>query len=59
MQGLQIVQEICTITEPEGVRERWRLYIEALYDKEGKAKKEDLQVEAEEGVEEDERGPQY
>ncbi len=46
-----------TITEPEGVRERWRLYIEALYDKEGKPKKEDLQVEAEEGVEEDERGP--
>ncbi len=46
-----------TITEPEGLRERWRLYIEALYDKEGKQKKEDLQVEAEEVEEEDERGP--
>ena len=44
------------ITEPEGVRERWRLYIEALYDKEGKPKNEDLQVEAEEGIEEDESG---
>ena len=46
-----------TITEPEGLMERWRLYIEALYDKEGKPEKEDLQVEAEEGVDEDERGP--
>ena len=28
-----------TITEPEGVRERWRLYIEALYDKEGNTRR--------------------
>ena len=46
-----------TITEPEAVRETWRMYIESLYDKDGKPKIEDLQVEDEGRVEEDEKGP--
>jgi endonuclease/exonuclease/phosphatase family metal-dependent hydrolase len=47
-----------TVTEPEEVRERWRQYIESLYDKDGKPKKEDLQVEEGNEVEEDDRGPE-
>ncbi len=47
-----------TITDPEEVRERWRTYIETLYDKEGKPKMEDLEIEEENKVDEDERGPE-
>src|SRR5206468_1067509 len=47
-----------TVTEPEEVRETWRQYIEFLYDKDGKPKIEDLQVEEREEVEDDEEGPQ-
>ena len=35
------------ITEPEYVRESWRLYIESLYNKVGKPKIEESQVEEE------------
>ena len=46
------------ITEPGEVRERWRMYIEQLYDKDGKPKLEELQVEEAEEVEEDDKGPE-
>ena len=45
------------VNEPEEVREQWRLYIESLYDKDGKPKSDDLQVEEEAEVEDDEKGP--
>ena len=45
------------VTNPEEVRETWRLYIESLYNKDGKPKTEELQVEEEEEVEEEEKGP--
>src|SRR5688572_12973056 len=46
-----------TITDAEEVRETWRAYTECLYDKDGKPKVEDLQIEEEEDVEEEEKGP--
>ena len=46
------------ITEPEKVRERWRVYTEQLYDKDGKPKLEELQIEEAEEVEEDDKGPE-
>ena len=45
------------ITDPEEVKERWRVYIESLHDKDGKPKIEELQVEAETEVKEDDKGP--
>ena len=33
------------VTKPDEVRERWRQYIESLYDRDEKPKIEDLQVE--------------
>ena len=45
------------VNEPEEVREQWRLYIESLYDKDGKPKSDDLQIEEEAEVEDDEKGP--
>ena len=45
------------ITEPDEVKESWRLYIESLYDKDGKPKMEELKVEEEGEVEEDDKGP--
>src|SRR3989442_8953149 len=47
-----------TVTEPAEVRETWRQYIESLYDKDGKPRIEDLQVEEREEVDDDEEGPQ-
>ena len=47
-----------TVTEPEEVRETWRQYIESLYDKDGKPKKQDLQIEEREEVDDDEEGPE-
>ena len=41
------------ITDPEEVRERWKQYTEALHDKDGKPKLEDIQVEEEEKIGED------
>ena len=38
------------VKEPGEVREQWRLYIESLYDKDGKSKSDDLQVEEEAGL---------
>ena len=43
------------ITDPEEVKERWRVYIESLYDKDGKSKKEKLQVEADTEIKKDKR----
>ena len=45
------------VNEPEEVREQWRLYIESLYDKDGKPKSDDLQFEEETEVEDDEKEP--
>ena len=45
------------VNEPEEVREQWRLYIESLYDKDGKPKNDDLKVAEEAEVEDDEKGP--
>ena len=39
------------------MRERWRLYIESVCGKDGKLKTEVLQIEEEEEVEEDDKGP--
>src|SRR6267154_6112288 len=47
-----------TLNEPEEVRERWRQYIESLYDRDEKPKIEDLQVQEREKVDEEEMGPQ-
>jgi hypothetical protein len=43
------------VTDPGEVRETWKQYIESLYDKDIKPKKEDLKLEEE--VEKDEKGP--
>src|SRR5206468_5595883 len=45
------------ITDSEEIKERWRVYIESLYDKDGKPKIEELQVEADIEVIEDDKGP--
>src|SRR5206468_10827585 len=45
------------ITDSEEVKERWRVYTESLYDKDGKPKIEELQVEAKVEVIEDDKGP--
>src|SRR5207245_2825214 len=42
----------------EEVRETWKQYIESLYDKDGKPKVEELQVEENEEVDDDEAGPE-
>ena len=47
------------VTDPEEVRETWKQYIESLYDKDGKPKKEDLKFEEEEEFDKDERDQQY
>ena len=46
------------VNEPEEVKETWRQYIESLYDKDGKPKIEDLQVEEREEIDEDVAGPE-
>src|SRR3989442_12251994 len=45
-----------TVTEPEEVRETWRQYIGSLYDRDGKPKKEDLQIEERDEVDGDAEG---
>src|SRR5579864_8972331 len=45
------------ITEPDKIRERWKEYIEQLYDKAGKPEEEGIAVEREAIVPEDCRGP--
>ena len=46
------------LIEPQEERKIWRLYIESLYDKEGKPKIGELQVEEEEEVDEGEKRPE-
>ena len=46
------------ITEPDKVRNRWKEYIEMLYDKEGKLKAKDVVVEVETSFPVDCRGPE-
>src|SRR5580692_4920990 len=46
------------ITESDKVRDRWKEYIETLYDKEGKPKARDVEVEIETSVPVDCRGPE-
>ena len=45
------------ITEPEEVRRRWKEYVEVLYDKNGKPKPEDIDMESEDKVLPDCKGP--
>ena len=45
------------VTDPEEVKKTWKQYIESLYDKDGKPKKEDLKFEDEKEVDTDEKGP--
>ena len=45
------------LTDPEEVRNRWKEYIEVLYDKEGKPRPEDMGIESEDSVHEDCKGP--
>lgn len=45
------------LTEPDEVRKRWKEYIEVLYDKNGKPSPEDMDIENEENVHEDCKGP--
>ena len=46
------------LTEPERIRDRWKEYIEILYDKDGKPKTEDVSIEEEEHVLKDDLGPE-
>src|SRR3989441_11171880 len=46
------------VNEPEEVKETWKQYIESLYDKDGKPKIEDLQVEEREEVDDDVAWPE-
>src|SRR6478736_2348527 len=41
------------LTEPEGIRNRWKEYIETLYDKNGKPQNEEMGFELEHDVDED------
>ena len=45
------------ITDPEEVKDRWRMYIESLYDRDGKPKIVELPVEAKVDVKEDDKVP--
>jgi hypothetical protein len=45
------------LTEPESVRNRWKEYVEVLYDKNGKPKTEEMGIEDKEEVCDDCKGP--
>ncbi|CAF4593499.1 unnamed protein product, partial [Didymodactylos carnosus] len=45
------------LKEPEDIKGRWKEYVEELYDKKGKPKVEDFNMEKEENVGIDEKGP--
>src|SRR6476469_5828101 len=45
------------LTEPEEIRNRWKDYIETLYDKNGKSENEEMGIELELDVNEDSKGP--
>src|SRR5579864_1582514 len=44
------------LTEPDKIRERWKEYIDILYEKEGKPQAEEMTVERETSVHEDNKG---
>jgi hypothetical protein len=46
------------LTEKEDVMNRWKEYIEILYDKDGKPTEEDIQLEQEDQIQEDYKGPE-
>ena len=46
------------LTDPDSVRDRWREYIEKLYDKEGKPREEQMIIEEEKELLEDDKGPE-
>lgn len=46
------------LKEPDEIKSRWREYIEELYDKSGKPGLEEFNLEREETVNEDDKGPQ-
>ena len=45
------------LTEPEEIRNRWKEYIETLYDKNGKPQNEEMGIELKLDVDEDSKGP--
>ena len=45
------------VSDPEGVRNRWREYVEELYDKKGQPMVLQMEMEKEHEVEEDEKDP--
>src|SRR6476619_4569606 len=45
------------LTEPEEIRNRWKEYIETLYNKHGKTQNEKMGIELELDVDEDSKGP--
>ena len=45
------------LTDPDEVKIRWKEYIEELYDKDGKPREEDLNLEQEQNIDEDQKGP--
>jgi len=45
------------LTEPEEIQRRWQEYTETLYDKDGKPKLEDMEVEEENEVSLEAQGP--
>src|SRR6476619_2484961 len=45
------------LTEPEEMRNKWKEYIETLYDKNGKSQNEEMGIELELDVDEDSKGP--
>src|SRR6476619_712560 len=54
----EIKDEIGTqLTEPEEIRNRWKEYIETMYDKNGKPQNEEMGIELELDMDEDSKGP--
>jgi len=45
------------LTDPEKIKGRWKDYVEALYDKNGKPKSDEVELEKSDEVNDDERGP--
>src|SRR6476619_3961822 len=45
------------LIEPEEIRNRWKEYIETLYDKNGKPQNQEMRIELELDVDEDSKGP--
>jgi endonuclease/exonuclease/phosphatase family metal-dependent hydrolase len=46
------------LTKEEDIRERWKTYIEDLYNKKGKPKESDVKMERQEDVNDDDKGPE-